>query len=430
MSQGCDERPAKLLIPCRSPVAASYVQHLHVHAWFIDKLIQRDQKDCRPPGPSIFELLAVKVAVYLTMIPPKRYEYATISSPSDSSTTVLSMMISAIQNMRNIEEYHFEMRDLALNPQAQQFLYAARQAFSSTLRSLSLHTSIFRFRSIFSATDFGSLAEISLFLDYYSVGSYDPRRVEEAQEVERRELEEVVAPFLNRYKDTLTSLSLSSASSADLSPLFRALCTFPSLRRFSSNIYMDEPHLSDVEVLVNFLHRHRSSLLFLDLKTCTPDEGIGNAAQRREQSWLRVQNGLMLKPDIFDSLEAVHIPCWQVDFATVLLKSYTSKSLTHLSLKERSWNIHELARILDLFADRPLQLQSLLIHVRYLGPAELRLLSRRLLGLQCLVIFFDMYAGFQDELQVRRPAITLTLSSFPRLIDTVPYSHCYLLSAS
>lgn len=294
--------------------------------------------------------------------------------------------------MKNVIEYHVELRDLRLIRDSFRFLVAARQAFSSSLRKLSVHTTIFKFKSILALSDFEHLEELELHFDYQCHRIHGEDAHEASKFAEAQELKGTIIPFINRRQETLQSLTIASYSMVDLSDFFNSIGPFRSLRRLSANICLDTKQLSESDALVNFIYNHRNSLFELAIHPRPPEEDFVNAddtARRRKESWVRIQKSLLAHRDVARSLDSLHAPVGDLDACLALL-DWSTPALTHLSLNDRIFDMEDLKRVLNLFARNPFHLKSLLVWIQDLTVPLLQLFASRLPGLHSLVLLCEM----------------------------------------
>jgi hypothetical protein len=315
----------------------------------------------------------------------------------------------AVHNMRNVTSCSFELRDLSLTKDTRRFLDMTRLALAPSLRRLALHGTASQLKKFTTFTDLGNMEDLELHLDYQ--GHAKPNATQDeilaSKQSEAEDVQEAIVPFVNDRKDTLQSFTLVSYSSVNLSHFFRALGLFPRLRFLSIKARVDEAHLSDTNALVEFLHKHRSSLLHLDIRPCIPDIGdskwISNehTLKLKDESWARVQGALARDRGSLLALEGLHLPVGSLTLSTQVI-SRTLPTLTHLSLADRTLNMEELKQILEVFADRPLRLKSLLLEVTELKVDVLQLLANRIPGLQSLVLLYDeIFMNLEHALQLR-----------------------------
>jgi hypothetical protein len=319
-----------------------------------------------------------------------------------SSKAIMDLMISAIHNMKNVVEYHFELRDLKLTKDPSRFLVAARQAFSSSLRKLSVHTTIFKFKSVLALSDFEHLEDLELHFDYQCHRVHGEDAHEASKFAEAQELKDTIVPFINRRNETIQSLTIASYSMVDLSDFFKSIGPFRSLRRLAANVCLDPKQLSESDAFVDLIHNHRNSLFELDIRPRPPEEDFVDAddtARRRRESWVRIQKALLGHRDVARSLEGLHISVGDLN-ACLALVDRSSHSLTHLSLVDCFLSLEDLTRVLNLFARNPFRLKSLFVWVHELTVPLLLLLVGRLPGLHSLVLLFEVCGDVGDPVRV------------------------------
>lgn len=409
-----DERLLYELRELQKPTVAGHVRRLVVSSWFIDYLVKRDRTLPPPSQASVPEafgfvstleaLQSALTSLIWTPLPAGKMPV----SASTSSDSVLQLMTNAIPNMRNVVAYRFELRDMNLTTQTQGFLRAAQLPFGGNLRKLAVQTTIFNFGALLDFAGLENLDEIELHFDYTSHGSSDAAAVSTLAQREALALERNIIPFIKSRKNVLRSLIIASYSSLDLSPFFRSIGPFPSLRVLSLHILLDESHLSDVDALIDFLRLVTSSLTHLEIRPGTPEASPGEqigltgwsqntpCQNRRRRSYLRVQIALVRNPDILQSLQGLHLPVGNFEWCFHLIKR-TSRSLTHLSLSDHLFasSDNKLLELLDIFASNPFKVVSLLLHVQTLSTDLIKLLARKLPGLQSLVLIFEDFFRYR-----------------------------------
>ncbi|KAH6916377.1 hypothetical protein BKA70DRAFT_1419288 [Coprinopsis sp. MPI-PUGE-AT-0042] len=378
----------------QSPVTATRVRRLRLHAWFIEYLISRDKSF----GPTIPSNLSrwrqgIQRLLRIDEAPPATLECAEeafaksfaqgklVTAPNGGSSLrpILNAMISATKLMTNVISYTFELRDLPFTKDTELFLSTARLSFGSNLRKLTLHTNIPKFHSVFQLTDFEHLDDLDLHFDYSSL-----------EDKSDEHLMKSIAPFVNSRRDSLTSLAISSASWADLSPFFSAIGPFPSLRKISLHIYFDATHLSNPASLLDFLCSHDSTLLHVELRQRTPDHNFKDQdtlVALRERTWEPIHRKLAHDQRLLRNMESLMIPCMTTGSTLPIIQ----RSLTHLeslSLLDRKLDDDELDRVLRALAPRSFELRHLHVEVRTLTEHVLEKLSKMLPGLRSLVLVY------------------------------------------
>ncbi|KAJ7126321.1 hypothetical protein C8R44DRAFT_874677 [Mycena epipterygia] len=260
--------------------------------------------------------------------------------------------------MTHVTEYSFEWRDLSLTPDTRQFLTATRTAFGASLRKLTLHAQLGHLTHLISTADYHDLEDLELYFDH---DGGDVRA------------EVLVAPFVNHFWHSLSSLLISSASKTDLSPLLYTLASLPHLHRFTAHVSFDTAHLSDPGALVHVLHANSSTISSVELGrtyAAPPDE-----APDVQSTWPHFSTSLVAHPSVLLNLTTLKMPLLESFDATITLY------LVDYFLTEG-----ELAELAQIFAHRAFNtgLQRLHIGVGFLTLPMFDLLASRLPGLRSL----------------------------------------------
>ncbi|KAK7039407.1 hypothetical protein R3P38DRAFT_2515328 [Favolaschia claudopus] len=355
-----DNRMLKTLVRVRTPSIAHRVRRLHVRAWFIEYLVRKESLT-----PSSFAFNPKRLLFHY--LGPGSTTLASSANASD----ILKSMAVAVRLMTQVTEYSFEWRDLSTTPDTMHFLSAARLAFGVSLRKLTLHAQLHNFSALLSTVDFENLEELELFLDH------DDSATDAATL-----LRETIAPFVNHFRHTISSLLLSSASKADMSPLLDALQHVPHLYKFVGRFAFDASHLSDPRTLSKFL-RLNSTLTIVEL-------GWSFAATSDEvselSSWGAFCNAVLADRGAFVNLSGLNIPfLWTfVDTMTCLRRS--ADTLTSVCLIDHFFREEELLEFAHVFAHRPFDagLQKLSLGLTHLTIETVDILANRFPGLQSL----------------------------------------------
>lgn len=381
----------------RSPSVGKRVRRLIIRAWFIEQIMkqERERKEQRTATSGLLAsaLGALQLKALLSARTEKSLSRKSVAAPEP----LLRLMVAAVNNMRNLVCYSLELRDLTLTKESERFFEVARLTMTSTLRRLALHGTVFKLAEhIASFADCKLLEDLELDLDYYSHSAPGSAQhgVLESKQREAEALQEVVVPFINSLNETLRSFTLVSFCSANLSHFFRSLAPLLRLRCLSIKACLDDAHLSDMNALVQFLNNYRFSLQHLDIRPLMPDMGESwvskeNSIQHKNKSWGRVLEALIRSGNSLPALEGLHIPFTSSTDLSMALIRRTTHSLTHLSLMNHPLHMEEVKQVMALFAQRPLQLKSLLIEVVQLSVDLVLLLANRLPGLRTLVLLYD-----------------------------------------
>ncbi|KAJ7226939.1 hypothetical protein GGX14DRAFT_99815 [Mycena pura] len=361
-----DKNMTRSLARLQTPSIAARVRRLHVRAWFIEYLNQKET----------LTTLASYVAISM------QWMARHLGLPSALTTTgkyctadgILASMTEAVRLMTSVTEYSFEWRDLAPTTGTMCFLATARTAFGVSLRKLSLHAQLSYFSSLLSTVDFDNPEELELFFDYdhNHIGT-DNTHI----------LRDTVAPFINQFQRSLNGLKISSASKADVSPLFHALQTFPRLRKFAVLVAFDTAHMSDLGGTVHIL---RGTLSSVEITRALQG---GTVAPGSYNTWARFSAALAADSAILAQVQVLKLPALHgaFDFTRACLQR-AADTLTSLYLSDYFMRQHEFAALVQMFAHRPLdaRLRSLHIGLSYITIEVFDHLSRHMPGLQKLYL--------------------------------------------
>ncbi|KAJ7119688.1 hypothetical protein C8R44DRAFT_706574 [Mycena epipterygia] len=362
-----DDRMIKSLVRLRNPSIAGRVRRLHVRAWFIEYLIQKESL----VPPSYVATSKRWLSRHLRLpSTPLRIESST-SGRSSAARDILESMTAAVRLMTQVTEYSFEWRDLSPTADTLRFLTAARLAFGVSLRKLTLHAQLGNFTNLLSTVDFDNLEELELNFDH------DPGDVRADVAL----LRDSIAPFVNHFRRSLGTLLISSASKMDLSPLFYALAPFPRLRKFAAHVAFDSAHLSDPGGLVRILRTNSDTISSVQLGrsfAASSDEALD-----LRSTWSGLSTAMESDPAVLSNLAALKIPALRNFDATIACLRRSANTLTSLCLVDYFLTERELVELVQIFSHRPFDagLKSLHIGVAYMTPDLLDFLASRLPGL-------------------------------------------------
>ncbi|KAJ7666948.1 hypothetical protein DFH06DRAFT_1185119 [Mycena polygramma] len=362
-----DGRMTKSLVRLRTPSIARRVRRLHVRAWFIEYLVKKES--LTPLSPVVTSKRWV--SRHLRLLPRVAPSTGGKSSPARD---ILESMTQAVRLMTQVTEYSFEWRDLSPTADTMGFLSAARAAFGVSLRKLTLHAQLGNFNTLLSTVDFDNLEELELSFDHDHTISPQSADL----------LRDEIAPFVNHFRRSIGSLLISSASKADLSPLFHAFQEFPYLHKLVVRVAFDTAHLADPGGLVEILRTNSASLTSVELGwsfAAIPDE-----AHQPPSTWGAFSAALTSVPSVFVNLLSLKMPSLLTFDGTMTCLRPSSDTLTSLCLIDHFLREQELLELVQLFAHRPFDtgLQTLYICLANFGVETLDLLANRLPGLRNL----------------------------------------------
>lgn len=351
----------------RTPSIARRVRRLHVRAWFIEYLIQKESVT------PVSYVVSSKRWVSRHLRLPSRIAPST-GGKSSSARDILDSMTQAVRLMTHITEYSFEWRDLSPTSDTLRFLSTARTAFGVSLRKLTLHAQLDNFTTLLSTVDFDNLEELELSFDHdRSVSSHSADLLRGA-----------IAPFVNHFRRSIGSLLISSSSKADLSPLLYALQEFPHLHKFVARVAFDAAHLSDPGGLVEILRMNSDTLTSVELGWSFA--AASDDALQPPSTWGAFSAASTTDPAAFANLLSLKIPVLHTFYATTACVRRSADTLTSLCLVDHFLRDEELVELVQVFAHRPLDagLQTLYIGLGNLTIDTFDLLASHLPGLRNL----------------------------------------------
>ncbi|KAJ7773634.1 hypothetical protein DFH07DRAFT_801322 [Mycena maculata] len=351
----------KSLARLRTPSIAGRVRRLHVRAWFIEYLIQRES------------LMAPSCVVNSTRWLSRRLRRPSTSTSSPLSTghDILASMTTAVRLMTQVTEYSFEWRDLSPTTDTLRFLTATRTAFGASLRKLTLHAPLANFANLLSTVDFENLEELELHFDHDNHVDAHSAKL----------LRETIAPFVNHFRRSIWSLLIASASKMDLSPLLSALEEFPHLRTFRAYLAFDAAHLADPRGLVQILRLNSETLLNVELARSFV--ASSDAAPNPASTWPALSLALSSERNALLNLRTLRLPLLATFDATMVCLRKSADTLTRLCLVDSFLTEKELVELVQNFAHRPFDsgLRYLNVGLVFLTVDVFDLLASRLPGL-------------------------------------------------
>ncbi|KAJ7641633.1 hypothetical protein FB45DRAFT_900652 [Roridomyces roridus] len=373
------------LVRLRTTEAARRVRRLHIRAWFIEYLIQKE---------------SLTTASRAAITSSKRW-FSRLLTPQASSSLIpqkittaheiLDAMTAALRLMTQVTEYSFEWRDLPPTSDTLRLLTTARTAFGISLRKLTLRAQLCNYKALVSTVDFDGLEELELHFDH-------DNGVEDGPTL----LRETIAPFINHFRRTISSLRITGVSNTDLASLFHALEVFPHLRKLATFLTFDETHLSDPSGLVRVLRRNSDTLTDLELGWSYALSS--DSADKPPSTWPAFKTAFTADSTLLAHLCILTMPMLDTFTATLACLQRSADTLTHLTLLGHFLNPTEFAELVQVFAHRPFDagLNSLTVGIAYLAVDILDLLASRLPGLNDLNLIMpdnllSLLRGLHDE---------------------------------
>ncbi|KAF5376522.1 hypothetical protein D9615_008674 [Tricholomella constricta] len=345
-----DMKLIRCLARLQYPSIASRVRRLRIRPWFIQYMIARqDLLNSESNGQeestwmwSIWE----QITEYFERSPRhdcrrKGSEDLDLAQPGD----IMSSMISAVRHMANVTEYEFEWRDLPPNETTLRFLESTHAAFSTNLSKLVLHAQISRFEQILSVTEISGLTDLEFHFDF------DPLATADIGVKNEGTLINSIAPFVNRLRSSLRSLTITSSAKGDHSSFFHSLGPLPALRFLALRVSFSEEHLTDPSTIGHLLNLHKSSLTSIELRP-THDGERNHRSQAALKAWLAISSVCMTNPGCLGNLESFTFPA--IDHMTTLsMIHHTSTSLTSLCLLGVYLEYCAVENVIGLLGSRP-----------------------------------------------------------------------------
>ncbi|KAJ7226940.1 hypothetical protein GGX14DRAFT_627588 [Mycena pura] len=330
-----DKDMIRSLARLQTPSIAARVRRLHVRAWFINYLNQKE----------VLTLGSYVATSRQWMARHVRFSSAlSTTGKFPTADRILASMTEAARLMTGVTEYDFEWRDLAPTPVTMRFLAAARAAFGVSLRKLCLRAQLAYFSSLLSTVDFDNLEELELFFDYDHIETNSANL-----------LCDTVAPFINHFRRSLNSLTISSESNADFSPLP------PSAQNSGT--------LSSLEVV---------RILAAGPHDTWPHD-----------TWAHFSAALAADSAVFRHVQTLKLPALHDTLASTLAcLQRAADTLTSLYLSDYFMGHSDFVALIQVFAHRPLDagLQALHVGLSCMSVEVLDLLSRRAPGLRKLYL--------------------------------------------
>ncbi|KAG5653481.1 hypothetical protein H0H81_000115 [Sphagnurus paluster] len=243
--------------------------------------------------------------------------------------------------MINVSEFLLEwprpMQVLNISSQASQRLAkSARIILSGSLTKLALCGTISEIARVVALATLQELTELEIVCRFNTAA----RRNKEESLI-------VLAPFINRFKNTLRSLTIYSSASVDHSAFFGVLW-LRSLEKLSVRLYLfDKAHLSDPSGLGRLLTVNQSTLINLEFQVTAE----GRLAKECPTSLIILQRYIVNNARLA-RLRSLSIPCF--DFPTTLdMIRQASKTLKKICLtRPGAMTPKELNEVAALFKGR------------------------------------------------------------------------------
>ncbi|KAG6916732.1 hypothetical protein DXG01_005552 [Tephrocybe rancida] len=390
-----DENIGMYLKRLQDPFVAVRVRRLHIRAWFIQYLLQREK---------LFEgTLSNKFRKLLGRKPPAVAGSEHISVLSrfgklSSSQKLLRYMGMALIQMVSVIEYRFEWGDLVINDATRDFIASTRRAFTASLFKLSLRARISQLKHFLPFADFPHLAELELRFEYDPSDGGSPGDDVAADHNNEKTLVASVAPSINALARSLRILIIASLGKGDHAPFLDALGPLPKLHSLTLRLSFTHLHLSDPSPITKFLNAHRSTLETIEVCPHPPERILHTIPFATSQPYYPPQNPRVVRvgSDLgrqwlqdtvwVGNATRLAIPAFDHRATLELLRSAAgSRGLRKLRLMGRYMTLKEMEEI--LVALSPCQvLSDLSIEIDELSVEVIKLLARNLPNLSSLTL--------------------------------------------
>ncbi|CAK5263295.1 unnamed protein product [Mycena citricolor] len=399
-----DKDLARTLVRLRTPCIAQRVRRLHVRAWFIEYL-NRKEAQSRPSA-----MATSKRWLNRHLRLPSRLSHGAKGNTTYAED-IMEAMTEALSLMSQVTEYTFEWRDLSPNQRTLRLLSTARSAFGISLRKLTLNAQLENFRALVSTVEFENLEDLELYFDHDNIDL----DVEETLQI----LQNTIAPFMNHFRRTISSLFIFSASKADLSSLFPALDKFPRLYNLIFHLPWDSAHLSEPDALIGFLRRNTEMLRSIELGKSYA--AVSELADAPTCIWSQFSRALLSDPRVLTDLTILKIPAFESFEETLACINYSAHTLRTLHLVDYFFGEDELLAFVQLFARRNLDsgLRTLYIGLSTLTVSTIDLLARRLPALDSLGLVLAEYVA--SEIMIMQHNV-LVLQASPFCMSLAAHS--------
>jgi hypothetical protein len=367
------------------PTVASRVRSLRLRSLFEDSFFWSWSRKYQG---SSWKARARRAVRRLLHIPLPRWHHhkSTLTLSNDKEVGVslhgaITLVADVLPTLSNISEFTISTMLAAptLTYDMRPFYHSAFASFGSNLSKFSLYGQLEAFCDILHVSlHVAHLQELEMtFMD-----SFRPT-VPSSNDLT---LLQIIAPFINRHKATIQTLSLTSGSGTiDLSSLFLALDTFSSLRRIRLSFPRHYVLWSDLSGLARFLRNHADTLQHVVWSVTwiweippppvTPNLFFG--------TWLAT-NAITFRRLKTLSIETVD----DTDLDAVLNHlRHSSSTLTQIHL---NMNVHLSAKHVDNFFSvlyPSTRLTTLLLQIETFTPQLLLRLAEQMAGLRKLCLF-------------------------------------------
>jgi hypothetical protein len=275
--------------------------------------------------------------------------------------TMLINTLPALPNLSEFEDLH-SGHNLTPAYDMKPFYRVGFAAFGSSLRKLVLHRDTDMFSEVLEdVPHLPCLQELRITFVYGRL-------------LRDQEMQHIVAPFINRQRATIQTLSLHSLGVLDLSSLFLALGALPALQKLEIHIPPGDQSCPNQPGIGHFFKDHMGTLRHLTW------DSIGG---------LKFGTRLSDNAITLSQLKTLCVrPTNDEDFQFVLVQCRCSvNSLTTLSMQGFPLSDGQVDSLVSIFSSPPARLVKLNIWIEVLRPQLILLLGEKLSGLKELMIY-------------------------------------------
>jgi hypothetical protein len=290
----------------------------------------------------------------------------------------ITMLIKALPALSNLSEFEDLQSGQDFTPAYSMtpFYCAGFSAFGSNLRKLVLRRKLGSFSEVLKfAPHLPCLQELKIIF----VWVVYPK----SEELHDLEMQNTVAPFINRHRSTIHTLSLILLGVVNLSPLFLALETLPPLRQLEIHTPPDFTSWRDLIGFARFVQNHTGMLHHFTWSLVEAGYPL-----RFKSTRLMFGTWLLHHSVTLSQLKTLCIHTTnRDDFQSILVQCRSSvNNLTTLSLQGCFLSYCQVDSLVSIFSSPPTSLVNLKIVVTVLTPRLILLVEEKLPGLKELAI--------------------------------------------
>ncbi|KAJ6513172.1 hypothetical protein C8R45DRAFT_962693 [Mycena sanguinolenta] len=285
--------------------------------------------------------------------------------------------IFKLGGLTNLTSFKIESFNLSPQYELQSFFRSAWSAFGPQLKAISLAGRPETFRQfVASEPQLDSCAALSLHFS------------QELDAMAATVDGTLLAPFINSLAPQLRDLEMWSWSTFDLSSLFLNLGQFPQLHYFHLRTPFNKA-FSNATGLTTFLEANSATLDKVELRLNPAGSGADPNLERLLAQWFSSHQA---NPSVLANLKVLRMypTTLSTGFdALVMYMERSANTLTTLSVKDRYFNLDEVATLIAPVSHRAADqgLEVLRLHVRVWNADLFQLLASKLPGLKSLSLY-------------------------------------------